>query len=231
LPASLLRTRTALTTRRRWRKRVSVRRRASGRVHYNYFRDYDPAIGGYIESDPIGLRDGVNTYGYVHGDPVMESDRRGLGRATGVQPARSRGALAVSLRCGSLFMFGVHCEVVVTCKKTGETIGFGIGGAGDGLRGRLSGGEAPTPYRDPRSPTPDDNITQYAVQCRDGTCDGCKAMECFRQKSLSTIPLPYYGLWQNSNTYAQRLMGECGCHLTGMGAGPSGSFGWNGRMW
>jgi RHS repeat-associated protein len=26
-------------------------------LHYNYFRDYDPRLGRYIESDPIGLSD------------------------------------------------------------------------------------------------------------------------------------------------------------------------------
>jgi RHS repeat-associated protein len=78
LPASLPRTRTLLTTRRRWRNRVSVRRRASGRVHYNYFRDYDPAIGGYIQADPSGLNGGWNAYGYAMANPLAFFDRFGL---------------------------------------------------------------------------------------------------------------------------------------------------------
>jgi RHS repeat-associated protein len=28
-------------------------------LHYNYFRDYDPQVGRYVESDPIGLDGGV----------------------------------------------------------------------------------------------------------------------------------------------------------------------------
>jgi RHS repeat-associated protein len=30
-------------------------------THQNYFRDYDPAIGRYVQSDPIGLRGGGST--------------------------------------------------------------------------------------------------------------------------------------------------------------------------
>ena len=28
-------------------------------LHYNYFRDYEPVVGRYVESDPIGLRGGA----------------------------------------------------------------------------------------------------------------------------------------------------------------------------
>jgi RHS repeat-associated protein len=45
---------------------------------YNYFRDYDPSLGRYVQSDPIGLLGGLNTYGYVRQDPLRRIDSLGL---------------------------------------------------------------------------------------------------------------------------------------------------------
>jgi len=47
-------------------------------LSYNYFRDYDPTLGRYIESDPIGLLGGLNSYSYVSANPTRLLDRYGL---------------------------------------------------------------------------------------------------------------------------------------------------------
>jgi len=47
-------------------------------LHYNYFRTYDPGTGRYVESDPIGLEGGLNTFGYVAQNPTKYTDYFGL---------------------------------------------------------------------------------------------------------------------------------------------------------
>jgi RHS repeat-associated protein len=43
----------------------------------NGFRDYDPTTGRYAQSDPIGLRGGVNAFAYVTNYPANLVDLRG----------------------------------------------------------------------------------------------------------------------------------------------------------
>ncbi len=52
-------------------------------LNYNYYRDYEAATGRYVESDPIGLRGGVNTYAYVGANPLASVDPSGLVKWSG----------------------------------------------------------------------------------------------------------------------------------------------------
>ena len=47
-------------------------------LSYNYWRDYNANTGRYVESDPIGLDGGLNTYAYVYESPIYLVDVDGL---------------------------------------------------------------------------------------------------------------------------------------------------------
>ncbi len=50
---------------------------AETELNQNWNRDYDPTIGRYIESDPVGVVAGLNTYSYVLDNPFYAVDPGG----------------------------------------------------------------------------------------------------------------------------------------------------------
>jgi large repetitive protein len=47
-------------------------------LYYNYHRYYDPALGRYISTDPLGLSGGLNVYLYANSAPTVYFDNEGL---------------------------------------------------------------------------------------------------------------------------------------------------------
>ena len=56
---------------------VRVRNTETG-LHYNWFRYYEPAQGRYLQSDPLGIEAGTNSFSYVGQNPITHADPLGL---------------------------------------------------------------------------------------------------------------------------------------------------------
>jgi RHS repeat-associated protein len=78
--------------------------------HYNYYRDYDPTTGRYIQSDPIGLSGGLNTYSYVGGNSVNRIDPNGL---NAVWAGRAGWAIGSGINSLAYHVTGITLSTIV----------------------------------------------------------------------------------------------------------------------
>lgn len=102
-------------------------------LHYNNARYYDPAVGRYVSSDPIGLEGGLNTYSYVNGQPTGLVDPSGnwfvVTAALGAGIGAGLGAAEAWVTNGDIRQGAIH-----------GAIAGGIAGLTAGVGGPLLGG-------------------------------------------------------------------------------------------
>jgi RHS repeat-associated protein len=149
-------------------------------LHYNYFRDYSPEIGRYVEADPIGLRGGVNTYAYVDNDPLQWADPLGLAKFC----CRLLNSFAGSV------LRQQHCYVVAD------------DGTVYGLYPRNSVGND---VGVPRTNDPRD----VGGDCFDCPAINCDQNKCLTDANNAYPTGDYATLGTNSNTYAGTLARSC----------------------
>jgi RHS repeat-associated protein len=173
-------------------------------LHYNLFRDYDPRTGRYIESDPIGLSGGSQTYAYAGNDPLSNIDLMGLCR--------------IEVRFNQLFSIdntrppiSVSHAFIVTTNTDGSERYYRGGPSGLGFFGNWGTIETESGAYVPGTPDfPSDNLPSLTLADDDKDC-ACydKALEKAIDQ-IEALKIPYSPLGPNSNTTVSNALRSIG---------------------
>lgn len=196
-------------------------------LFYNYFRDYDASTGRYAESDPIGLKGGINTFAYVAGNPLLGIDPNGLFDFS--SSAQTLRTLAPALPATAPLLPTVAPIVVspggavVGSGLTGIGIGLGINYLVESYTGTAIGGHIyewfnPTPLASTNSPQPVPNYPQWTPMGEENWPDRTEqedAENCHRDDDCGRIGLSIDIIVRSIAMRRQKILDNGGYGLGG----------------
>ena len=116
---------------------------------YNYFRDYAPEVGGFVEADPLGVvpyrfaaQRLSHPYAYTESNPLTFVDLLGLCPCPGGVWDEEFGDFSFNVGIGGYFSGGnIHytCRSNPSIKCSGKQIAIGAGTPGRGINWALGG--------------------------------------------------------------------------------------------
>ena len=174
---------------------------AETHLHYNYYRDYDSTLGIYKQSDPIGLRGGLNLYAYAYGRPLTAIDPKGLEVEVGIRKFYPIGLPVVR-----------HCFVRFK-GDNGNTLGFDATGVAPDAN------PSGATYSPTVGPENDSCVREEMLKCRDYAFFTNNCCDCVAY-ALDNCGLSKVGPWPNlipAGPFRQpsppSMCGEQGCQF------------------